>query len=154
MLAPVLGDEGKAGSDRSHRVTELQRLAEGGHCAAVRFVDAHDRSHDLGAASSDEARQSKDFSAADLEAHVFEGSVAGESFDSQDRIADLRIQLGEELINIAADHVSHELSLRGSLQVTGRHVGAVAHDRHVVAQVEDFFHPVRDEHEGGSLIAQ
>ena len=120
----------------------------------VRLVDAHDRSHDLGAASTDEARQSQDFPTANLEAHIFEGAISGESFDSQDGIANLRVQFGKELIDVAANHVSHELRLRGSLQVTGRHVGAVAHDRHVIAQVEDFFHPVRDEHEGGSLVAQ
>ena len=154
LLAPVFGHEGEASADCAHRVAQLQGLAEGSHCATVRLVDTHDRAHDLRSACTDEARKAEDFTAAYLEAHVLEGAVSGETLNRQDGIADLCVQLGEELIDVAADHVAHELGLRGSLQVARRHVGAVAHDCHVVAQIKNFLHPVRDEHEGGALVAQ
>ena len=154
LLAPVFGHEGEAGADCTHGVAQLQGLAEGGHRTTVCLVDAHDRAHDLGSACTDEARKAEDFTAADLEAHVLEGAISGETFDRQHGIADLCVQLGEELIDVAANHVAHELHFRGPLQVARRHVGAVAHDRHVVAQIKDFLHPVRDEHEGSTLVAQ
>ena len=90
---------------------KLQRLSEGGHGATVRLVDAHDRAHDLGSARADQAREPQDLSAADLEAHVLEGAVSGKPFNRQHGITDLRVQLGEELVDVAADHVANELRL-------------------------------------------
>ena len=83
-----------------------------------------------------------------------EDARLGEPLDDQHGLADLGLLLGEQRRDVAADHLAHEVVDRGVGDRAGGDVGAVAHDRDGVAQVEDLVEAVRDEQQRATLVAQ
>ena len=74
--------------------------------------------------------------------------------DLEDHVADLGRGLGEQVADLAADHLRDDLVDRGVGDRVGGDVGAVAHHRDGVAQREDLVEAVGDEHQRPALVAQ
>ena len=124
------------------------------HRAGVVAVDAEDRAGDLAAAGADEAGEADDLARAHVERDVVEDARARQPLDLEQRFADLGRQLGEQLGDVAADHLPHELVDGRVGDRRGRDVGAVAHDGDGVAEVEHLVEAVRDEEQRATLVAE
>ena len=154
LVAPVLGDEGDAGTDRGARAPWAHPPSAQGDGAPVVGVDAEDGPGDLAATGSDEAGQADDLARADGEGDVVELAGGGEALHVEDHLADLGRRLGEQLGDLAAHHAGDDLALGGVRDPVGGDVGAVAHHGHLVAEGEHLVEAVRDEDQGPTLVAQ
>ncbi len=83
-----------------------------------------------------------------------EHARARQPVDLEQRFADLRLDLGEQVGDVAADHLPHEVVDGRVGDRRRRDVRAVAHDRDDVAEIEDLVEPVRDEQERAALVAK
>ena len=108
LLAPVLGHEADAGVDGGLRIPRTQRSAEQLDAAPVVAVDAEHGPRDLGAAGADESGEGDDLAGAHLEVDVAEHARAREPGDREHGVADLGLDLGEQLCDVAADHLAHD----------------------------------------------
>ena len=89
--------------------------------------------------------KAKDFAAAKLEADIGEFRRVRETFDFQDRLADGKIALGENLVDRAADHQSHEIGFPDAGNAAFADLLAVAQAHEGVGDAKNFIEFVRDE---------
>ncbi len=125
-----------------------------GHLSGVPAVDAEDGPGDLRAPGADQARETDDLAVPDVEGDVGEDALAGQPAHAQGDLARLDLLFGVQLVEVAADHATHEVVLGHALQGLAGDPGAVAQGGDPPADLEDLLQPVGDEQHGGALFAQ
>lgn len=154
MRPPVLGDEGHPALHRPARIGEAAHLAVDGDAARIGLLKAEEALDQLLHARAEEARDAQHLARADLEAHVAEMARLRQALDPQHRRAERVAAAGEHLAHVAGDHHRDDLVDRGLAGAHDAHVGAVAHHGHLVAEILDLLHVVRDEDHGDALRPQ
>ena len=126
------------------------------HASGSSGADAEDRLEQLGAAGAHEPVQAEDLALAHVERDVLQVGIElrGEVLDRQNRIAGLVVDRREAVVERAAHHGGDELVHVGVGGVLGHDHVAVAQHRHVVADLEDLVHLVRDVDERDALALE
>ena len=154
LLPSVLGHQGDSRRHRGKRRPVRQHLAVHLHHARGPPVDAEDGPGHLAAPRADQPGQRDDLAAADREGDVVQHALTAEVLDLQHDLAGRRGRLGEQHVEVAADHRPDDL-VDGEILDGGRpDEAAVPHDRDALADGEDFLEPVRDEQHRRALSAQ
>ena len=110
ILLAILGHVADAGPDGIARTADAHRLSVDADLARVVRVEPEDGAGHLRAASTDQAGQAEDLAGADLEADVLEDAGARVAADLEDDVADGHRALGEQVLDLAADHHAHDLA--------------------------------------------
>ncbi len=154
LFAAVLGHEGEPLAHRGARVLGRHRPSGEPYRSGVVAVDAEDRASDFAPAGAHEPCETDDLAGPHREADVVEDAGTREPLDLEQGRADLGRLLGEEVGDLAADHLRDDLvDTRVDDPVRGD-VGAVAHHGDGVAEVEHLVEPVRDEDERAAFVAE
>src|SRR6185295_17565389 len=109
---------------------------------------------DLGAARAHKSGETDDLAASKLEGDVGEETAARQALGPEDDVSDLRLLLGEELIERAPDHEPDDLRLG---ELVGRprvDVTAVADDGDDVGELADLLEPVADVEDRDAAVAE
>ncbi len=117
-------------------------------------VHAEDGLGNLGAPGADETGHANDLAATNLEAHVLDPGLGRQAVHPDEDVADLDGAAREEVRQLAAHHVVHDLRNVHRGHRLGVHEPAVAKDADFIRQVDDLFEPVRDVDDGEALASQ
>ena len=150
----VLGGEPEPGRDRQIRTMRRQGRPSTTHLAGIPGVDAVDRPQQLAAAGPDESGDPEHLAGAQLEAGLLHVGQATHAPDLEHDVAAAGRSLGEQLLELAADHERHEIARGCRRGQAGRDRRPLAQHRHPVADPSDLVEPMRDVHHPDALIRE
>jgi hypothetical protein len=140
----VLRREPEAGGDRRGGAPGGEPSARDADLAGAGVVEAVDQAQQLGPAGADEAADADHFAGADLERRVADVAPAAEAANLQNHLARGVGPLGEQLLDLAADHELDQPGRRGVGRQAGGHRAAVRQHRHAVSDPGDLVQAMRD----------
>ena len=151
----VLGNERYALLDDILRRVDLDLLALDEDLTLRQLVHTEDALDQLAAACAYQTADAENLAATNRKADALYLVVgADDVLCFKDHIADLRIQLGEHISDLAADHHFDELRLVQILSITRTDVLTIAVNADAVADGEDLVHAVRNVDDRNALCRQ
>ena len=154
LAAAILGHIGDAQALGLAGARDPDLPAVDQHLAAIGRPQPEDRLGELAAPRPDQAREAHHLARAQHQVHVVEARMLREAADLEQRLADLRLELGEQVLDPAADHHVDEIVLAHVGNVSGRDIGAVAQHRDPVGEHEDLLEAVADVDDADAALAQ
>ena len=101
-----------------------------------------------------QTRQAEDFALAHVEAHIVEYAGAGQMLHFQHHLADVRLQLGIQILDLPTHHGLHQNLIGDFLDIPGADVAGVPEHRDPIGQPVHILQPVGDEEDGFPLIPE
>ena len=108
----ILGDEGCPQSDGVGGASDTDLVPVSKNASAFMRSGAEERLDQLGATGSHQAADPQDLAAAYGEADVLDLGRGAPPLHLEDRLAQGHLQLGEDVVELTADHHGDELLLR------------------------------------------
>ena len=152
----LLGNQSKAVLHGVTRRGKVHQAITEVHRACRTGTNTKDRLEQLGTSGADQTIQTKDLALAHVEGDVHQVRIEfrGQVLHRKNVVAGNVIHGRETVVQRTADHGAYELVHVGVTRALGHNQITVTQNRHVVADLEDLVHLVRDVDQSDALLLE
>ena len=144
VAAPILCEQANLVGDRILRRLDVQFLTVFIDFAACHMAHAEDCFRRLGAARTDQTRHTQNFTTMQFKRNIFNCAAGRQIFHFKNGFPDRTLYLGKHVVHFASNHQLNNLVYIKVFRAIRSDVFAVAINRDIVRNPEDFVHFVRD----------